>query len=129
MMPRMSPPRLMSSNTDPLLNDSFKCRKSETVHAAPLPAPATSEKSDIYYGKETDKCLKNSSTHVAQVSGFLTFFCSPFFFFVNKVVLSKACLYELCWIERESMRLAYHGNLCLLKKSPQVPCVLITRGD
>lgn len=72
-------PRLMSSNTDPLLSDSFKCRKSETVHAAPLSAPATSEKSDFYYGKETDKCLKNSSTHVAQVSGFLTFFVHPFF--------------------------------------------------
>lgn len=32
-------------------------------------------------------------------------------FFVNKVVLSEACLYELCWIEHESMLLPYHGNI------------------
>lgn len=105
----------MSNNTDLLLSDSFKCRKSETLHPAPLPISATSEKTDIYYGKETDKCLKNSSMHAAQVSGFLLFVHS---FFVSKVVLNEVCLYELCWRERKSMRLAYHGNLWLLKKSP-----------
>lgn len=38
------------------------------------------------------------------------FFCS-LSFFVNKVVLSQACLHELCWIEHERMLLAHHGNV------------------
>lgn len=71
--------------------------------------------------------------HVVQVSGFLQgaiFFFLFALFFVNKVVLSEACLYELCWIEHESMLLAYHGNILVpLKKSQKVPCVLLTRGD
>lgn len=57
---------------------------------------------------------------MAEVSGFLqgavSFLFSFFFFFVhslfvNKVVLSQACLYELCWIEHERMLLAHHGNI------------------
>lgn len=54
---------------------------------------------------------------MAEVSGFLqgaVSFLSFFFvhsLFVNKVVLSQACLYELCWIEHERMLLAHHGNI------------------
>lgn len=115
----------MLNNTDPLLSDSFNCRPymSPTPPHHTSPTRATSEKADIYYGKEK-KCLKNPCTHIAQLSGFLLFL---FTLFVNKVVLSEAYLYELCWIECKSMLLAYHGNLSLLKKSPQVPCVLITK--
>lgn len=51
---------------------------------------------------------------MAEVSGFLQsagFFFPVHSLFVNKVVLSQACLYELCWIEHERMLLAHHGNI------------------
>lgn len=56
------------------------------------------------------------------MSGFLqgTIFLFTLFF-VNKVVLSEACLYELCWIEHESMLLAYHGNIFPPKEVPASP--------
>lgn len=122
--------RLMSNNTDPVLSDSFKCRKSETLRAAP-PTWATSEKTDIYYGKEKTSVWKIQVRTLQKCQDFyrVQFFCS-LSFLLTRWFLSQACLYELCWIEHERMLLAHHGNiLAPLKKSPQVPCVFLTRGD
>lgn len=101
----------MLNNTDPLLSDSFKCRKSETLRAAP-PTWATSEKTDIHYGKEKTSVWKIQVRTLQKCQDFyrVQFFLFTLFF-VNKVVLSQACLYELCWIEHERMLLAHHGNV------------------
>lgn len=118
--------RLMWNNTDPLLSDGFKCIKSETLRAAPS-TWATSEKTDIYYGKEKTSVWKIQVRTLQKCQGFSFFFLlrAIFFvrspFFVNKVVLSQACLYELCWIEHESMLLAYHGNALAPSRSPLCP--------
>lgn len=114
VMLRMSPSFDVEHNTDPLLSDGFKCRKSETLRA-------TSEGTDICYGKEkTRHCVRIFTE------------CHSFFpplFFVNKVVLSQACRYELCWIEHERMLLAHHGNILAPSWSHRKSLVSFQQGE